>query len=349
MPLASKHHDHTVKPLLNDNGWQQQLREAYREPLPLLEQLQLDSPEPLAKKAAAQSRFKMLVPRAFVERMRVGNYDDPLLRQVLPLGDECIEMDGFNKDPVADHENMPVPGIIHKYSGRILLILTGSCAVNCRYCFRREFDYQQQQITPSRWQACRDYINLDKSITEIIFSGGDPLMLRTSKLQKISNDLQEIPHIKRIRIHTRLPVVLPDRVNDNLCEWLNHIKYPVTIVLHINHAQEIDSNLTNACVKLRASGCQLLNQAVLLRGVNDSAKAQIALSEHLHEIKVLPYYLNLLDQVEGAAHFRVDDAVMMKIYSEMRQQLPGYLLPRLVRDDGNLVAKRQVFIDISHN
>lgn len=325
-----------------DTDWRQQLRDAIRQPDELLRELGLEHSADFAALAKAHSLFRTLVPQAFLQRMQPGNTNDPLLRQVLPSPQEHQITAGFSSDPVADNAHSPVPGIIHKYHGRVLLITTGSCAVNCRYCFRREFNYADQQITGSRWQQCLNYIATNTDITEVIFSGGDPLIISTAKLQAMTNALQQLEHLKRLRLHTRLPIVIPDRVTPELIEWITALKLPLTLVLHINHANEIDSALAHRCQQLREAGCILLNQSVLLKDVNDNTASLVALSETLFNTGILPYYLNLLDRVNGAAHFLINDKTAKAIHVEMRQLLPGYLVPRLVRDDGSSISKLQM-------
>ncbi len=339
MPTVSLQTDTSEQ--LIQNRWQQQMRDGLSDPRKLLQLLQLQDQAHLLSAAAAQS-FRQRVPLAFVARMRPGDIHDPLLRQVLPLVDEELQVDGFSDDPVADLEHIAVPGLIHKYHGRVLLIVTGACAVNCRYCFRRAFPYSEQSISSKHFQQSLAYIERDNSISEVILSGGDPLTLATQKLRALTTALTAIEHVRRIRIHTRVPVVLPDRVDAALCRWLSDCPCPVAMVLHCNHANELDQHLQGACSRLRDSGVSLLNQAVLLRGINDSAAAQIELSERLFAAGVLPYYLHQLDPVTGASHFQVSDDRAQRIYQQMRDQLPGYLLPRLVRDVPGESAKTRL-------
>jgi EF-P beta-lysylation protein EpmB len=324
MITASPHRAQPRRP------WQLLWREAVTDPHELLDLLDLSH---LADGLLpGDTGFALRVPRGFIARMRRRDANDPLLLQVLPQAAELIETLGFIHDPVGDLAARTVNGVLHKYQGRALLIATGSCAVNCRYCFRRHFPYAGETAAANRWQAAIEHIRGDASIHEVILSGGDPLSLSTPKLAELTTALASIAHLKRIRIHTRLPVVLPERVDEELDAWLRRLPWPVAVVLHANHANEIDAAVAGACVRLRASGASVLNQSVLLRGVNDNADALAALSERLFECGVIPYYLHQLDRVAGAAHFAVDDAVALALIDALRGRLSGYLVPRLVRE-----------------
>ncbi|MDH5512314.1 MAG: EF-P beta-lysylation protein EpmB, partial [Gammaproteobacteria bacterium] len=278
----------------------------------------------------------------FVARMRQGDPHDPLLRQVLPLAEECLTQEGFSADPVGDIAAMAAPGVLHKYQGRVLLTVTGACAVHCRYCFRRHYPYADANPAADQWRAALEYIGHDDSITEVILSGGDPLTQSDRRLSQLVRSLERIPHVRRLRLHTRVPVVLPDRVNEELLAWIRRVRFKTTIVLHVNHAQEIDASVRSAAGALKASGVELLNQSVLLRGVNDSAKTLATLSEQLFEAGVLPYYLHMLDRVQGAGHFEVSETVARSLMRELGKRLPGYLVPRLVREIPGMPGKVSV-------
>ena len=312
-------------------GWQTLWREAVTDPIELLSILDLQ-PWAEALLPGRDTGFGLRVPRGFISRMRRGDPADPLLLQVLPQAAELGEVPGFTRDAVGDLAARAGAGILHKYPGRALLIATGACAVHCRYCFRRHFPYAQETATAGRWETAVEYLRNDPSIVEVILSGGDPLSLSTSKLEDLTRALAQVPHLRRLRIHTRLPVVLPERVDDDLAAWLKRLPWPVIVVLHANHANELDHGVAAACARLRHGGVTLLNQAVLLRGVNDDLPALTALSERLFECGVLPYYLHQLDRVAGAAHFEVDDARARDLLAGMQASLPGYLVPRLVRE-----------------
>lgn len=309
--------------------WREELRQAYREPNSLLADLGLADE---ALQARALPQFPMLVPRAFARRMQPGNRNDPLLRQVLPATDETVEAEGFVHDPVGDQASRQARGVLHKYHGRALLITTGACAVHCRYCFRQAFPYSAEQATHQQWQAALDYLAAETSVDEVILSGGDPLMLATERLQQLTDALQALPHIKRLRIHTRLPVVLPSRVTDALCRWLAALPWPVVMVIHANHANEFDAAVDQALERLTTADVRLLNQAVLLAGVNDSVDALAALMERSLAARVLPYYLHVLDRVSGAQRFERSDVEAVALIEQLRRRLSGYLVPRLVRE-----------------
>ncbi|OGI52148.1 MAG: EF-P beta-lysylation protein EpmB, partial [Candidatus Muproteobacteria bacterium RIFCSPLOWO2_01_FULL_60_18] len=270
---------------------------------------------------------------------RHGDPHDPLLRQVLPLAEECLTAEGFGTDPVGDLAAMAAPGVLHKYQARVLLTVTGACAVHCRYCFRRHFPYADANPATGQWHAALDYIAGDDTITEVILSGGDPLTLSDRRLAEFTRQLETIPHLRRLRLHTRLPIVLPERVNDELLAWLGDTKLKTVMVVHANHAQEIDASTRSALGELKAIGTELLNQSVLLCGVNDSADALAALSEKLFEAGVLPYYLHMLDKVQGAAHFEVNETAARQLMTELNRRLPGYLVPRLVREIPGMPGK----------
>ncbi|WP_329740949.1 EF-P beta-lysylation protein EpmB [Dyella sp. A6] len=318
--------------------WRELWRNAVTDSAELLRILGLDSlVEWLPSDDAG---FSLRVPRGFVARMRHGDPRDPLLLQVLPQLAELDQVPGFSIDAVGDMPAREAQGVLHKYHGRALLIASGSCAVNCRYCFRRHFPYAEEMAAAGQWRQALEHVRRDSSISELILSGGDPLALATHKLEELSRGLEDIPHVVRLRIHTRLPVVLPERVDDALTAWLAALPLQKVVVLHANHANEFDAHVDAACVRLREAGASLLNQAVLLRGINDDAQTLSALSERMFAAGVLPYYLHQLDRVQGAAHFEVDDARAHALMAQVRARLPGYLVPKLVREVGGEPSKR---------
>ena len=324
--------------LRQSQGWQTLLGQVITDPGELLQELRLPvSLLPAALQAC--SAFRLRVPRGFVARMRPGDPDDPLLRQVLPLGDELIVAPGYSSDPLAELDAMPAPGVLHKYRKRVLLTMTGACAVHCRYCFRRHFPYSDHAAAGGDLEAAINRIAADPEITEVILSGGDPLTLPDVYLEVLARGLAAVPSVRRLRIHTRLPIVLPQRVDANLATWLGGLEVPVVVVVHANHANEIDSDVRRALAALDATGVTLLNQAVLLAGVNDSVDALTDLSETLFEAGVLPYYLHMLDPVEGATHFEVPEEKARLLHTELTNCLPGYLVPRLVREVEGAPAK----------
>lgn len=310
--------------------WRRGWRDAITEPHELLRAVGL--PALAARVPAGAAGFALRVPRGFVARMRRGDPHDPLLRQVLPLDDELAVVPGFGLDAVGDLAARGARGVLHKYEGRALLVATGACAVHCRYCFRRHFPYGEETAAAGNWDEAIGYLREDASISEVILSGGDPLSLATHKLAELTDRLAALPHLRRLRLHTRLPVVLPERVDAALLAWLGRLPVPAVMVIHANHANEIDATVADALAALRGRGVRLLNQSVLLRGVNDSSDTLVALSERLFECDVQPYYLHQLDRVAGTAHFEVDDARALGLLAQVRARLPGYLVPLLVRE-----------------
>ncbi len=323
---------------LEPRTWQQELAEAITSLDELAAALGL-SPAELAGSGEAAARFRLRVPRGFVARMRRGDPADPLLRQVLPLAAELAEDPGYVADPLGEREAWRAPALLQKYRGRALLITTATCAVHCRYCFRREFPYAQQSGEGPRWRAALAEIAADPSLEEIILSGGDPLSLSNARLESLTSALAAIPHVRRIRVHTRQPVVLPSRVDAGLLQWLRTSPRPIVFVLHVNHPSELDAELVAACANLRATGITLLNQSVLLAGVNDDAEVLAQLSLRLFDAGVLPYYLHALDPVRGAGHFSVPDERARLLTGQVAARLPGYLVPRLVREVPGAPAK----------
>lgn len=318
--------------------WQLLLADVITDPMELLAVVGLGE-EWLPAAQAAARLFPLRVPRGFIARVRKGDAHDPLLRQVLPLAAECHETPGFSTDPVGDGAAMTVSGVLHKYAGRVLLTATGACAVHCRYCFRRHFPYAAANPAAGQWRQALEYLRADDSVHEVILSGGDPLTLSDRRLSEFVAQLAAIPHIDWLRIHTRLPIVLPERVTAELIDWLTATRLKPIVVVHVNHAQEIDGSVRAALARLHDAGVTLLNQAVLLRGVNDSAAALSDLSLALFDSGVLPYYVHMLDRVQGAAHFEVNEAEARTIVTELNARLPGYLVPRLVREVAGAPAK----------
>jgi len=318
--------------------WQELWRDAVTDPGALLDLLGLSHRE-AELLPQRDTGFALRVPRGFVARMRRGDASDPLLLQVLPQAAELGEVPGFTRDAVGDLAARTGRGVLHKYEGRALLIATGSCAIHCRYCFRRHFPYADEIAAANGWEDALAELRADPSIAEVILSGGDPLSLSTPKLDQLTTALATIPHVRTLRIHTRLPVVLPERVDGELVAWLERLPFQRVVVLHANHANEIDASVAAACAALRQAGATLLNQSVLLGGVNDDAAALEALSQKLFACGVLPYYLHQLDRVEGAAHFEVDDERARRLMAQLAARVPGYLVPRLVREVAGAPAK----------
>lgn len=322
------------------DGWQTQLRDGFRDPQALLAYLQID---PAGLGLDTTAAFPVRVPRAFAERMRAGDANDPLLRQVLPLAIERERAPGYVADPVGDGASRATRGLLHKYHGRVLVIATGACAIHCRYCFRREFPYATEQLTPAHWASVADYIEASPDITEVILSGGDPLMLSNDRLARLTDALAPIAHIRRLRIHSRIPVTLPDRVDDGLIRWLDSLPWQGVVVVHANHANEFDPGVDRALARLRNAGTTVFNQAVVLAGINDSLASLTDLMERGFAAGAIPYYLHLLDRVAGSRHFEVDEARARALVDGLRRTLPGYLVPRLVREQAGTPYKLPVF------
>ncbi|MDX1945489.1 MAG: EF-P beta-lysylation protein EpmB [Pirellulaceae bacterium] len=327
----------TVRP--KSDRWQDELRRAVRDPAQLVDILGLPSSLVEPARRAAEG-FPLVAPWPFIARMRPGDPADPLLRQILPALDETAAVPGFGADPVGDEAATHSPGLLQKYSGRALFVTTGACAVHCRYCFRRHFPYAEGPRSPEHWQPAIDRLAVDPSIDEALLSGGDPLTLVDRQLADLADRLASIPHLRRLRIHTRLPIVIPQRVTDDLLGWLRGTRLTPIVVVHVNHAQEIDDAVAAALRRLIDAGIPLLNQAVLLRGVNDSAAALVDLSRRLIDLGVMPYYLHQLDRVAGAAHFEVPVSRGIGLIEQMRRQLPGYGVPRYVQEIAGEEHKR---------
>ncbi|EME3971237.1 EF-P beta-lysylation protein EpmB [Vibrio fluvialis] len=320
-----------------EQNWIQQLANGISDPAQLLQQLGID-PQPWQNGFDARKLFAQRVPQSFVDRMEKGNPYDPLLRQVLPLSEEFEVHSGYSEDPL-EEQNNTVPGLLHKYRNRALMIVKGGCAINCRYCFRRHFPYADNKGSKAVWQQSLDYLASQPELNEVILSGGDPLMAKDQELSWLIERIGAISHIKRLRIHSRLPVVIPARVTDELVELLANTRLQVVLVTHINHANEINLELKQQMARLRAVNVTLLNQGVMLKGVNDSVAAQVALSETLFDAGILPYYMHVLDKVQGAAHFYISDADAKAIMSGLLERVSGYLVPTLTREIGGRKSK----------
>jgi len=310
--------------------WQKELANVVTDPKQLLEMLDIDA-NAYQQHFNARQLFPVRVPRPFIMRMQKGNFNDPLLQQVMPLEDEFIEVDGFSQDPLAEHDTVAT-GLLHKYKHRVLMIVKTGCAINCRYCFRRHFPYQDNSPNKQHWQEALTYIRKHEEINEVIFSGGDPLMAKDDHLAWLIYQLEKIPHLSRLRIHTRLPVVIPNRITEQFVSILKKSRLKCAIVLHINHANEINEQLINALAALKMVSIPLFNQSVLLKGVNDNIEALSELSEKSFDCGIQPYYLHLLDKVQGAAHFGVEEQHAITLYKALLARLPGFLVPKLVRE-----------------
>lgn len=324
--------------LKNKYLWQEALSDIITDPEELLSFLDLDVA--LLEEARAAARvFPLKVTRGFAARMQKGDRHDPLLLQVLPIGLELNETPGFTADPLEEINVNPVPGLLHKYHGRVLVTLTSACAVHCRYCFRRHFPYEDNNPGTNGWEKIFAYIKQHDTINEMILSGGDPLSVNDKLLKSFTDQLIQIKHVTRLRIHTRLPIVLPERITDELITWIQQVPLDVVMVVHANHPNEINDDVRHALLKLRQAGVHLLNQTVLLKRVNDDIDTLVALSETLFSAGVLPYYLHTLDKIQGAAHFDIPLQEAQALYAQMTKKLSGYLVPRLVCEEPGMPAK----------
>lgn len=323
-----------------ESQWQKELKQCFSRPEELLSFLQLPVNE-FAEDIEARSLFNMRVPKPFAQLMEKGNPSDPLLLQVLPKRAEFIDKKEFILDPLLEHQSQ-LPGLLHKYKSRVLIMFRTGCAVNCRYCFRRHFPYNENHVNKNKLLEALKYVAADNKINEIILSGGDPLMADDDAIGWMFNEIAQIPHIKRVRIHTRLPVVIPSRITEKFMDILSEPSFKVIVVLHINHSNEISQELVAGCTKLLDKRISLFNQAVLLQSINDSVECQVQLSEALFNVGILPYYLHLLDKVKGTSHFDVPEDNVKQIYQGMLSELPGFLVPKLVREIGGETSKTPV-------
>ena len=322
-------------------NWQQQLAEAFNNIEDLCRYLHL-SPDDLPISAVAAENFPLRVPLSFAACMEKGNPHDPLLHQVLPVKEELLAYPGYSNDPVGDLAAATQTGILHKYHGRVLLINTGSCAINCRYCFRRNFPYADLQLSKQKEDAVIQSIQDDTTISEVILSGGDPLLLSDSRLTRLIRQLDNIKHLQRIRIHSRLPIVLPARITDEFINSLKLSPKQIIIIVHCNHANELNERVIAACNLLKKNDITLFNQAVLLKGVNDNAKVLGELSEQLFSHGIIPYYLHLLDKSTGTGHFEVSETKALELIRQVQAALPGYLVPKLVKEQAGAASKQTI-------
>ncbi|MBT8134060.1 MAG: EF-P beta-lysylation protein EpmB [Gammaproteobacteria bacterium] len=340
--IIRKHTEPASTSTVSKPNWKKELANATTSASRLLKKLQLESQLPLIDE---RPDFSCVATDSYISKMQIGDINDPLLRQVLPLSEEKhshIQSDGIY-DPVGDMAAMTSPGLLHKYNGRALLITTGACAIHCRYCFRRHYPYQHSSCKSNDLDAALGYLGLHPEIDEIILSGGDPLVMVNDKLSSLIQQLESAPNLSTLRIHSRLPVVLPDRIDEGLLELLQTSRLQIVMVIHSNHANELQHNEQSKLHLLHAAGITVLNQSVLLKGINDDAETLITLSKRLLQCNTLPYYLHLLDPVDGAMHFDVSRQNAMHIMTKLQQQLPGYLVPKLVQEIAGKQAKTAIF------
>lgn len=324
--------------LNEDFSWQRLLAGSNLTLQQLYQRLELALPD-CNKAVQASEDFPLRVPEPYLQRIEPGNPDDPLLLQILPQAEETIAVPGYSVDPLQEANSNPLPGLVHKYQSRVLLILSGGCAINCRYCFRRHFPYNDNQMGKDQWQQILDYLRADTRINEVIFSGGDPLATPDKRLAGFIDDLEGIEHLQRLRIHSRLPVVIPQRITNELVNRLSQSRLQTLMVIHANHANEIDHCVAAALQQMQQAGIQLLNQTVLLKGINDDVDSLEQLSETLFRSQVMPYYLHMLDEVAGAAHFDVKLEQAQALIKALQARLPGYLVPRLVKEEAGKASK----------
>jgi len=328
-----------------NNTWQQELKRCVTDPEKLLKLLAIE-PDLYAESFTARKLFPLRVPLPFIQRMEQGNINDPLLQQVMTSSSEFIEHPDFVDDPLDEHQ-AAMPGLLHKYHNRVLLMVRTACAINCRYCFRRQFPYQENSISQQQFNDISTYVEQHQTVNEVILSGGDPLMASDNHLAKIFSLFEPIEHVTRLRIHTRLPVVIPSRITEELLSLLKNSRLNIVMVLHINHANEIDEHVAQMCQKLKNIGVTLLNQAVLLKGINDNDLAQVALCERLFSVGIMPYYLHLLDKVRGATHFDTTEADAILLMHQLYKSLPGFLVPKLVREIGGQAHKTPIDLGLA--
>lgn len=330
---SDTHTDPSAQP-----AWRQIVAQAVTDPDELCRLL--DLPSDLADRMQAASRdFRLLLPRTMLGRIRRGDPHDPVLRQFLPMVEELSSEEGFSADPLQEASACPIPGVVEKYQGRSLIVLTAGCPVHCRYCFRRHFTPPTLSCLSADAAAeaplgeLVDHLQRDGETREVILSGGEPLLVDDEPLLRLLAQLAErCPEVKRVRIHTRMPIVIPQRVTGALCRLLRSTRLTPLVVLHVNHPAEIDAPVRSAFARLNDAGIPLLSQSVLLRGVNDSVEVLAELLERLVDGRVIPYYLHQLDRVSGAAHFEVPESEGRRLVAELRRRLPGYAVPRYVRD-----------------
>lgn len=324
--------------------WQHELTQAVSSLDELLATLQLSRSDmaPYLSNLPKNHPFPLRVPKSFVRRMKPGDPNDPLLLQILPQAAEWEKIPGYSTDPLQEKSANPIPGLLHKYHGRVLLMITGACPIHCRYCFRRHFPYENNTFQPSAWTPAIDYIKSDPTISEVILSGGDPLLAKDALLTELTSALAQIPHLKTLRIHSRIPIVLPERITDDFIAAITQTRLRPVLVMHANHSQEIDHSIASATQKLKKAHITLLNQTVLLHKINDTADTLIDLSHRLFDIGILPYYIHLLDKIDGAAHFDVNRNHATQLQQTMLERLPGYLVPHFVFEDPDAKAKVRV-------
>ena len=324
------------------NNWQESLSNATTDPKQLFERLQLDPTLIENGTFEATKDFKLFVTDSYLKKIKPGDLKDPLLLQIMPQAQELVEHIAYRQDPLQENEANPVPGMLHKYHGRALLITTGHCAINCRFCFRRNFPYQDQHLSTENRNAIFSYLGANPDISEVILSGGDPLVLNNKSLEKLFLELEQVKSIKRVRIHTRIPLVLPERVDESLISLLSNTRLKVVMVIHCNHPQELDQSSRKALKILKNICHSLLNQSVLLKNINNNVATLLELQEALFDNGVQSYYLHILDKVKGAAHFDIPLEEAKELYAQLSEKCSGYMLPKLVMEEAGEPNKIQI-------
>lgn len=332
---------HRTVPILQVKSWQEELQQLIKSPEALIKHLQLEDKwiEPAIK---ASAHFPLRATESYISKIKKGDPHDPLLRQILPIDAELHPVEGYTSDPLEEKQFIPLPGIVHKYQSRVLFIAATQCAINCRYCFRRHFPYNDHELNRQQWQSGLDYIQSSQSINEVILSGGDPFSLSDNQLLWLVEQISDIKHVEYLRVHTRYPIILPSRITPPLLKALTGTRLKTIVVVHCNHPQEIDKEVEMALKCLKNANVTLFNQSVLLKGINDSSQILATLSKALFQAGVQPYYIHLLDKVEGAAHFAVENYEAKNIYKELLTLLPGYLVPKLVKETAHEGSKTPV-------
>ena len=331
---------------MQNSPWQQQLKNTVNNIQELCSELDLDYNTLKHGRLNLQPKFPLKVSRYYLNKINKNNLNDPLLLQILPQVEELKSAPNFCHDPLEEEKYTKVPGLIHKYHNRVLLTVTGACGIHCRYCFRQNFPYENNILAQKERDLQLDYIIKNININEVILSGGDPLCVNNKYLDLLLSSLTSIPHIKTIRFHSRMPIVIPDRIDEELIEilnrYINNQHVNIVLVTHCNHPDELDEHIKNKMALLKNIGITILNQSVLLKNINDNAKTLVDLSHKLFECHILPYYLHLLDPVTGTSHYEVKHSNAKLLIKEVSSKLSGYLVPKLVQEIAGMPSKTLV-------
>lgn len=318
--------------------WRQIQRETFTDWKKLVDFLQLDLDSPKAR-LLTHSSFPLNLPLRLAQKIQKNCWNDPVLIQFLPTTEEEKESPLFVLDPVEDEAFRKTPKLLHKYQARALLLSTSACAMNCRFCFRRNFAYE---TTEKKFEKELQEIRLDTSLSEILLSGGDPLSLGHTQLESILKELEQIPHVKRIRFHTRFPLGIPERIDADFLKLLGGCEKQIIFVIHCNHAHEFDDTILESLRQIQRLGVIVISQSVLLKGVNDTVEALEELFLLLINNGILPYYLHQLDRVQGAIHFEVPETTGKELIAELQKRLPGYAVPKYVKEEAHKPHKTPI-------